>query len=148
MWVKHISVAEDKSFGHFKPVNSNRYINNCFELIYHCTIDGDVPLDRLAIGVEYADKSNISRWSTGNDKRCRGNVWFVPYKTIRSKSNHPAGFPSRIPEMCILLHGVERCKRILDPFMGVGSTLRAAKKLNIDCDGIELSPSYVGLAEA
>ena len=45
-----------------------------------------VPLERLAVGVTYADKSNIARWghTEGRDKRCRGNNWFVPYETINA----------------------------------------------------------------
>ena len=96
--------------------------------ILHLTKRGDVELDRLAIGVAYQDKSNVERWGRKlgvprRDVRCRGNTWFVPYKTIKSRDKqrpHPASFPARIPEMCMRLHGLPRIQTVLDPFMGIG----------------------------
>ena len=107
-WIKSVAIQKEDvgryagiesnvSVGHFKPINSPRYVNDCHEYIFHLTKKGDVELDRLAIGVEYQDKSNVSRWSSAkDDRRCRGNTWFVPYKTIRSREKqrpHPASFP-------------------------------------------------------
>jgi len=63
------------SVGHFKPINSKRFLNDCHEFVFHFTKSGKAPVDRLAVGVPYADKSNISRWfhTEGKDKRCSGN---------------------------------------------------------------------------
>ena len=111
-WIKSISIQKEDvgdypgvagniGVGHFQPINSPRYLNDCHEFIFHLTKSGNVPLDRLAIGVEYQDKSNVSRWkSAGADVRCRGNTWFVPYKTIQRRDKqrpHPAIFPVKIP---------------------------------------------------
>ena len=99
--------------------------NDCHGYIFHLTKSGDVELDRLAIGVEYQDKSNVSRWAGARgDRRCRGNTWFVPYKTIQRRDTerpHPATFPVTIPDMCVRLHGVKRARRVLDPFMGLAA---------------------------
>jgi len=117
---KYPGITQDVSVGHFKPIISPRYINDCHEYIFHLTKRGDVPLDRLAIGVAYQDKTNIARWGAKSDKRCRGNTWFVPYETINSREGqrpHPATFPIKIPKMCIQLHGVERTHCVLDPFL-------------------------------
>src|SRR5437870_1575189 len=87
-WIKSISIqtakGESISAGHFKPIHSGRYVTDCHEFIFHLTKTGSVPLDRLAVGVPYADKSNIARWkqTKGQDLRCRGNSWFIPYETI------------------------------------------------------------------
>ena len=54
--------ASEISAGHFKPINSPRYLTDCHEYVFHLTKSGNVPLDRLAVGVAYADKSNIARW--------------------------------------------------------------------------------------
>ena len=52
-----------RSFGHFKPINSPRFLNDCHEYVFHFTKSGRVELNRLALGVPYQDKSNIARWS-------------------------------------------------------------------------------------
>ncbi len=156
-WIKSISIQREDigddqningniSVGHFKPINSPRYLNDCHEYIFHLTKSGNVPLDRLAIGVEYQDKSNVTRWkSSGNDKRCRGNTWFVPYKTIRSRDKqrpHPASFPVKIPKMCIQLHGLERTRLVVDPFLGIGNSGIAAAELGVDFVGFEIDEEY------
>ena len=65
-WIKSITIEDDNgeelSKGHFKPINSHRFVTDCHESIYHLTLDGNVPVDRLAIGVKYKYKSNIKRW--------------------------------------------------------------------------------------
>jgi len=76
-WIKSISIereGETNSFGHFKPINSKRYLNDCHEYVFHFTSEGKTKLDRLAIGVPYADKSNIKRWShtDGKDSAVEG----------------------------------------------------------------------------
>ena len=156
-WVKSIAIQKEDvgrypgiqgnvSVGHYKPINSPRYVNDCHEYIFHLTKTGDVPLDRLAIGVEYQDKSNVSRWGAAKDDvRCRGNTWFVPYRTIHSRDKqrpHPATFPVKIPEMCVRLHGRERAHRILDPFLGIGSSAIACVQLGVDFIGFETDADY------
>ncbi|MET0168423.1 MAG: site-specific DNA-methyltransferase, partial [Vicinamibacterales bacterium] len=84
-WVKSIAIG-DESAGHYKPITSPRFLHDCHEYIFHFTKTGTVPLDRLAIGVPYQDKSNIGRWRIAQrDVRCRGNTWFIPYRTIRDR---------------------------------------------------------------
>lgn len=150
VWVKSVSIGED-TVGHFKPITSRRYLNNNHEAIFHFTKTGEVPLDRLAVGVPYKDKSNISRWQHAKaDRRCAGNTWFIPYETVRSKAqkfDHPAGFPVSLPERCIRLHGQEGAT-VLDPFLGAGTTLVAAHRLNCDGIGIELDGLYAETARA
>jgi site-specific DNA-methyltransferase (adenine-specific) len=162
-WVKSIAIQKEDvgrypgingnvSVGHYKPINSPRYINDCHEYIFHLTKSGNVSLDRLSIGVEYQDKSNIGRWGGANrpDRRCRGNTWFVPYKTIKNRDKqrpHPATFPVKIPKMCLQLHGVERTQLVLDPFMGIGNTAIACVDLGLDCIGFEIDADYCAQAE-
>src|SRR4051794_1111068 len=101
-WIKSIAI-ERQTVGHFKPISSPRFLNDCHEYVFHFTNTGRVPIDRLALGVPYQDKSNIARWShtRGRDRRCRGNTWFVPYATIKSRDKqrpHPATFPIELAE--------------------------------------------------
>jgi site-specific DNA-methyltransferase (adenine-specific) len=155
-WIKSISIegreGEVRSYGHFKPISSKRFLNDCHECIFHFTKTGRVELDRLAIGVPYQDKTNIARWShtRGSDLRCRGNTWFVPYETIQSRAKerpHPATFPVQLAEWCIKLHGVSRVHTMLDPFLGIGNSALAAQRCGVkNFIGFEIDETY--LAEA
>src|SRR5262249_18971921 len=98
-WIKSIAIDQcDLAVGHYKPINSNRFLNDCHEVVFHFTRGGDTPLDRLALGVPYQDESNVGRWrGAGGGVRCRGNTWFIPYETIQRRDRdrpHPATFPS------------------------------------------------------
>jgi site-specific DNA-methyltransferase (adenine-specific) len=155
-WIKSITIEDREgdlqSHGHFKPISSKRFLNDCHEYIFHFTIDGSVEIDRLALGVPYQDKSNISRWShtRGSDLRCRGNTWFIPYETIQSREQerpHPATFPVKLAEWCIKLHGMSRVQTMLDPFLGIGNSAVAAQRCGVKkFIGFEIDETY--LAEA
>jgi len=149
-WIKAIAIPEERiNIGHFKPVNSKRYLNNCHEYIFHFTKTKNVKLNKLAVGVPYADKSNIGRWkSVKEDKRDRGNIWYIPYETVCSEKDHPAAFPNRLPEMCIKLHGQTKDTIVLDPFMGSGTTCVIAKKLDCKYIGFEIDQEYAKIAKA
>lgn len=157
-WIKSIAIMKQEAgnypgldtdlvVGHYKPINSPRFINDCHEYIFHLTHEGDVPLDRTAIGVPYRDPSNIRRWkSAANNLHCRGNTWFLPYETIASRDRdrpHPATFPVTLPERCILLHGLSRVRRVLDPFAGIGSTAVACTRLGVPFTGFDLDETYI-----
>ncbi|MBS0559207.1 MAG: site-specific DNA-methyltransferase [Proteobacteria bacterium] len=146
-WVKSIAVGAD-SVGHFKPVAGRRFLHHNHEHIFHLTLTGDVQLDRLAVGVPFKDKSNIARRGHAQDLRCRGNTWFIPYETVQSrdaKFNHPGTFPVALPRQCIRLHGKPGAT-VLDPFMGTGTTLVAARLEGARGIGMEIDPSYVAVA--
>ncbi|MCX6829365.1 MAG: site-specific DNA-methyltransferase [candidate division Zixibacteria bacterium] len=152
-WIKSIymetsSYGEkvDINVGHYKPINSRRFLNDTHEYIFHLTKTGVVEIDRLALGVPYKDQTNITRWRAGKGKlRCRGNCWFIPYDTIQSRAAdrpHPASFPPLLAENCIKLHGLKKGMTILDPFMGIGNTGLACRKLNLKFIGFELDKKY------
>ena len=148
-WVKSISVGED-SLGHFKPIRSERYLHRNHEHIFHLTGSGSVPLKRLAVGVPYKDKTNITRRGHEQDLRCRGDTWFIPYSTVQARSqkfNHPAAFPVLLPSMCLRLHG-KRNPVVLDPFMGSGTTLIAVEEEGGRGIGIDLDSTYVSVARS
>jgi len=106
----------------------------------------------LKVGVPYSDKSNIKRWAhtDGRDLRCRGNNWFVPYKTILSRSKerpHPATFPTELAVNCIKIHAGVAPVVMLDPFLGIGHSALAAKECGIDrFIGFDIDPEYVETA--
>jgi len=154
-WIKSITLdagGDTVSRGHFKPIQSKRYVNDCHEYLFHLTKTGNVEVDRRGVGVAYQDKSNITRWghTGGVDKRCRGNTWFMPYKTIKSRDKqrpHPATFPIQLPEQCILLHGPEKVNTMLDPFVGIGHSALAAKGIGVPTFiGFDIDEGYLEVA--
>lgn len=60
-----------------------------------------------------------------------GDVWYVPQE---SSTEHPAPFPLELPLRAIQTSG---SARVIDPFCGSGTTLRAAKDLGRQAIGIE-----------
>jgi len=158
-WIKSIAIdresagaaaglTRDLAVGHYKPINSDRFLNDCHEFVFHLTPGGDTSLDRLALGVPYQDQSNIARWTKAADGvRCRGNTWFIPYETIQRRDRdrpHPATFPSKLPEQCLKLHGLGRIERVMDPFNGLGSTAVACARLGIgEFVGCDIDETYL-----
>ena len=162
-WIKSIAIEkslagaraglqDDLAVGHYKPINSRRFLHDCHEFVFHFTPGGTTPLERQAIGVKYQDKSNVGRWQTAaSGVRCRGNTWFIPYETIQSREKdrpHPATFPPKLPEMCLRLHGLERLGIVADPFLGLGSTAVACAQLGVSFVGIEMDERYLNEAIA
>lgn len=162
-WVKSIAIEkalagsrsgldDDLAVGHYKPINSGRFVNDCHEFVFHFSPEGQTPINRTAIGVKYQDKSNVTRWrGAGSGLRCRGNTWFLPYDTIQSRDEerpHPATFPWRLPAYCLKLHGLTRVGVAVDPFLGLGSSAVACAKLGVNFIGIELDEHYLKEAVA
>lgn len=157
-WIKSIAIErtlagartglrDDLAVGHYKPINSRRFLHDCHEFVFHFTPHGSTPIDRQAIGVRYQDQSNVGRWqAAASGVRCRGNTWFIPYQTIQSRAKdrpHPATFPPKLPEMCLRLHGLERVRTVVDPFLGLGSTAVACADLGLSFIGIEMDREYL-----
>ncbi len=72
-WIKSIAIPkedagvstnlkEDIAVGHYKPINSQRFHHDCHEYIWHFTKNGDVELNKVAVGVPYQDKTNINKY--------------------------------------------------------------------------------------
>ena len=61
------------------------------------------------------------------------------------KEGHPASFPSEIPKRCIKAF-THNNDLVLDPFMGSGTTLVAAKELGRKAIGIDIEEKYCEIA--
>ncbi|MDQ1434131.1 MAG: modification methylase [Actinomycetota bacterium] len=72
------------------------------------------------------------------------DVWDIPPESARRVS-HPAPFPVELPERLIRLYTYAG-DLVLDPFMGSGSTLVAAARLDRRYVGYDLDPTYVDIA--
>lgn len=69
-----------------------------------------------------------------------GDIWHI---SPDSNNPHPAPFPVELAQRCI---ESTTAKRVLDPFMGSGSTAMAAEALGREWIGIEISKDYCKLA--
>jgi len=162
-WIKSIAIerelagaaaglTRDLAVGHYKPITSDRFLNDCHEFVFHFSPHGTTRLDRLALGVPYQDPSNVARWrAAAQGRRCRGNTWFIPYETIQRRDRdrpHPATFPSRLPEYCLRLHGTGRARLVMDPFVGLGSTAIACARLGVEFIGADIDEVYLREAVA
>ena len=147
IWVKSISIDDDRSYDHYKPINSNRFANPTWENLYHFTKRGDVPCDKLAIGVPYVHKPNLKEGQA--DVRCRGNVWYIPYETIcnreSDRGNHPATYPVELVDKCIKFSGIKE-GILVDPFMGSGTSAIGAIDNDLDYIGYDIDAGYIQYA--
>jgi adenine-specific DNA-methyltransferase len=75
------------------------------------------------------------------------DVWDIPNVKANhvEKTIHPAQFPVELVERLVLSMSNER-DWVLDPFMGVGSTLIAAVMHNRRAVGAEIAPEYCQIA--
>lgn len=76
-------------------------------------------------------------------------IWEFSYekRDIRDKKIHPAVFPLGLPKRCIELF-THRGELVLDPFVGIGTTLLAAKDLERNCVGFDLNKNYIEYCES
>ena len=98
---------------------------------------------RLTNGIRIATRSIKI-----NPLKCRGTIW--EYLTAgdgsRLKHLHPATFPNRLPYdfiQCFCPTGGV----VLDPFVGSGTTIVAAKNLGMQYIGIDTAKEYCEIAE-
>jgi len=69
-----------------------------------------------------------------------GDVWSVPQE---ANPDHPAPFPEALPRMALT---TTKTRHVIDPFMGSGTTLVAAKRLGRKATGIEINERYCEVA--
>ncbi len=70
-----------------------------------------------------------------------GDVWDVGIE--QAHDGHPCSFPLGLPSRAI---SATDARVVLDPFMGIGTTLRAAKDLGRRAIGIEIEERYCEIA--
>jgi len=75
-------------------------------------------------------------------------IWEFYYekRDIRDKEIHPAVFPIGLPKKCIEIF-THKGELVLDPFVGIGTTLIAARDLERNCVGFDLNPKYIEFAQ-
>lgn len=102
------------------PLTNNNYLPDV-EYIFHCWSAG-------RLFGSYADKSRFMEWPVEQNNFA-----------------HPTVKPLPVVSKCLRL-GSQVGDTILDPFMGSGTTLRAAKDLGRKAIGIEINERYCEIA--
>jgi len=76
-------------------------------------------------------------------------VWQFTYekRDIRNKQLHPATFPIALAKSCIALYS-HQGELIVDPFVGSGTTLIAARDLGRNAVGFDLKQKYIELSQS
>jgi site-specific DNA-methyltransferase (adenine-specific) len=91
-WVKHIAL-HDKGYGQYKPITSKRYVSNTTESIFHFTKDGNVEVDRLAIGQrnktheKYPELYSENRHRAVARRKVSKKLGFSNYKSFMAGSS-------------------------------------------------------------
>lgn len=85
------------------------------------------------------------KWKWNQSSVGLGTIWNVAREQQQQGKLHPVAFPAEIPKRCIAAaSGIG--DTVLDPFMGSGTTLRAAKDLGRKAIGIEIEERYCEIA--
>lgn len=86
---------------------------------------------------------NISNWLNRNMVYPTNVVQFA---TVCNNRNHSAAFPAELPEWFINLF-TKKYDWVLDPFLGSGTTMEVARRMERHSIGIEIMPEYVEMAK-
>jgi len=73
-------------------------------------------------------------------------LWHGMIRKGNDTLEHPTQKPEGVMQWCLNLRWTKDYDTVLDPYMGSGSTLRAAKNCNRKSIGIELSEKYCEMA--
>ena len=80
--------------------------------------------------------------------KCQLGVWQFYYegRDIRDKTKHPATYPISLARKCIELFS-HKGELVLDPFLGSGTTLVAARDTDRNAVGFDIHPDYIALTQ-
>lgn len=140
---------------HFEHgLHSSRRLSGRYETInwYTKTEQYLFDLDPIRVPQKYPGKKHFKGPRAGEYSgnplgKNPGDVWIFP--NVKSnhveKTNHPCQFPIELVERLVLSMTQEQ-DWVLDPFMGVGSTVAAAIRRHRRGAGAEIMPQYVRVA--
>lgn len=139
-WYKISNAAyEVENGGGFlgKPYEPNAIIKNDMEFIL---------MLRKAGGYRQPteEQRDASRLTKEEHHKWFQQVWTIPGESTRS---HPAPYPEELAYRLVRMFSFSG-DTVLDPFMGLGTTLVAASKCGRNSIGVEIDPSYFAKAKA
>lgn len=150
IWAKPtgMNTGASKRFGNFikNPYPFYYKPNRIFEFIFILTKG---KMTRITMG-QRSKKSEASRVE-GDMKKFNSNVWKIgtssqdnPWDHKLDDSAHTAMFPEVLPDNIIKLYSLKE-DVVLDPFLGSGTTMVAAKNNERSCIGIEIDEGLLPL---
>jgi DNA modification methylase len=99
----------------------------------------------------YDERSGKEKAASGYDindlykREIANNIWHIA-PVPPKQYDHPCPFPEEIPFRLIRLYSY-RGDKVLDPFCGIGTTLKVAKHLGRDYYGYEVKKKYYDAAQ-
>lgn len=117
-----------------KPYMPNAVIKNDIEYILMFRKPGYRSVSRVRMKLSVIPEKLFKEWFT--------QVWRIPGESTRY---HPAPFPLELAERLVRMYSYVY-DTVLDPFMGMGTTLLAATRTGRNSIGVEIDPEYVELA--
>jgi site-specific DNA-methyltransferase (adenine-specific) len=120
-----------------KPYEPNAIIKNDIEFILMLRKPGGYrqPTD---------EQRDASRLTKDEHHDWFQQIWTIPGESTRS---HPAPFPEELAYRLVRMFSFTG-DTVLDPFMGLGTTLLAAARCGRNGIGVEIDPSYFAKAKA
>lgn len=120
-----------------KPYEPNAIIKNDMEFILMLRKPGGYrqPTE---------EQRNASRLTKEEHHDWFQQVWTIPGESTRS---HPAPYPEDLAYRLVRMFSFVD-DTVLDPFMGLGTTVAAALKCDRNAIGVEIDPSYFAKAKA
>jgi SOS regulatory protein LexA len=118
--------GESKVIEEIKPTKEKNLLDIGFKRLCNCS-----PNHINCLTAKEWMKGQVAIWEFSYEKR-----------DIRDKNIHPAVFPIALPKKCIELF-THKGELVLDPFVGIGTTLVAARDLERNAVGIDLGKKYV-----
>lgn len=128
---------------------------NASEDIWYCTVSDDFHFDvdavklRRRVIAPYTNSDGTpkdwDRTGTGNFRDTHpSNLWTdisIPFWSMPENTDHPTQKPEKLMAK-LLLASTQPGDRVLDPFLGSGTTAVVSKKLGRRCFGIEIDEEY------
>ncbi len=109
------------------------------------------PSQKLEIGTHRiceCEPSHINCLNAKEWMKSQLGVWEFNYekRDIRDKNKHPATYPISLARKCLELFS-HKGELVVDPFMGSGTTLLAARDASRNAVGFDIHPDYVALTQ-
>lgn len=156
---KHLRVRNRITWEREKGRGAKKNWKNASEDIWFATVSDDYLFNKDAVKIKrrvlapYTDKTGAPKdWKNTPLGQFRlthpSNLWndiTVPFWSMPENTDHPTQKPEKLFAKLILA-GTNEYDFVFDPFMGVGSSIVTAKKLNRKFLGIEMDKLYCLLA--